>query len=142
MFCVFGSVIDYALSPLRLASLVHVLAGEAFRGDFPPTIFETLKQTVMVGNGWKEYPVELWDVSGSERYSKKRPVIYPNINAFVCCFDVNDYFSFTNCVKIWLPEAASSCAGLPVRELARSIPVCVCCCFMDVSVGHSCRAEV
>ena len=82
------------------ASLAHVLAGEPFR-DFPPTIFETTKSKIAAAG--KTFELEFWDVSGSERYSKKRPVIYPNVNAFVVCFDLNDFFSFTNVTKIWLP---------------------------------------
>ncbi len=100
------------------SALVRAIAGEEFQEMIPPTVFETVKHSVVTGSTKKEYLVELWDVSGSDRYAKKRPVIYPNVNAFVVCFDINDHYSFINCVKTWLPEVASACAGLPVILVA------------------------
>jgi small GTP-binding protein len=100
------------------SALAKVLAGGAFEELLPPTVFDTLKHSVTLCQGQKEVPMEFWDVSGSDRYAKKRPVIYPNVNAFAVCFDLNDRYSFNNGVKIWLAEVASACQGLPVFLVA------------------------
>ena len=100
------------------SALAKVLAGGAFEESLPPTVFDTLKHSVRVCAEQKEVPMEFWDVSGSDRYAKKRPVIYPNVNAFCVCFDLNDRYSFNNSIKIWLAEVASACQGLPVFFVA------------------------
>lgn len=49
------------------SALAHVLIGEQYQSSLPPTVFDTLKSNVDCGKGWKSFPLEIWDVSGSER---------------------------------------------------------------------------
>ena len=70
------------------SDLVQVLAGNDFQGNLPPTVFDTVKSSIEIGRSWKSIPLEFWDVSGNDRYAKKRPVIYPNVSVFAVWYAV------------------------------------------------------
>jgi small GTP-binding protein len=81
--------------------LCKTMLGDEFDEGYAPTIFETYKIKVPM---FREYPVELWDMSGNDKYERKRPVIYPNVNGFVICFDLTNFESWMNVCNKWLPE--------------------------------------
>ena len=79
--------------------VVHVLY---FASEYEPTVFETYKVKVPM---FREVPVEIWDMSGNPKYDRKRPVVYPNINCFLVCFDLTSRSSWEAVKKKWVPEA-------------------------------------
>ncbi len=85
-------------------ALCKTMLGDTFDPDYRPTVFETYKIRVPM---FKEVPVEIWDMSGNPKYDKKRPVVYPNVNAFLICFDLTSKESWRNVKRKWVPEAMS-----------------------------------
>lgn len=110
------------------SALVRMMAGETFQPQLAPTIMSMTKCFVGVGREWKAFPVDLWDVSGNDKYARRRGAIYPNIHAFVVCFDLSSRQSFNSVKKSWLPEVASYCQDAPVflvgtkSDVAAEIP--------------------
>lgn len=84
--------------------LCKCMLGDEFDAKSAPTVFETYKIRVPL---WKQIPVELWDMSGNSKYDRKRPVVYPNVNSFLLCFDLTRIESWTNLCTKWIPEIMS-----------------------------------
>ncbi len=84
--------------------LCKTMLGDEFASGYVPTVFETYKIKVPL---YREVPVELWDMSGNAKYDKKRPVVYPNVNALLICFDLTSKESWQNVKRKWVPEAMS-----------------------------------
>ncbi len=74
-------------------SLCKTMLGDAFDAQYTPTVFETYKIRVPL---FRQVMVELWDMSGNTKYDKKRPVIYPNVNCFLVCFDLTSREAWRN----------------------------------------------
>jgi small GTP-binding protein len=85
-------------------TLCKTMLGDSFDPDYHPTVFETYKIRVPL---FKEMPVEIWDMSGNAKYDKKRPVVYPNVNGILICFDLTSKESWRNVKRKWVPEAMS-----------------------------------
>ena len=90
--------------------LCKCMLGDEFDGNSEPTVFETYKVKVPI---FKEVNVEFWDMSGNSKYDRKRPVVYPNVNCLLVCFDVTCIASWNNLQKKWIPEIQAY-AHLPV----------------------------
>lgn len=84
--------------------LCKTMLGDSFSAEYSPTVFETYKIRVPL---FKTVPIELWDMSGNPKYDRKRPVVYPNINCFLVCFDITNRESWKSVKKKWVPEALS-----------------------------------
>jgi small GTP-binding protein len=82
-------------------TLCKTMLGDDFNPDYTPTVFETYKIRAPI---FRQVMVELWDMSGNPKYDKKRPVVYPNVNCFVACFDLTERESWRNVKRKWVPE--------------------------------------
>lgn len=105
--------------------LCKTMLGDDFHAGYEPTVFETYKVRVPL---FKEVPVELWDMSGNPKYDKKRPVVYPNVNALVVCFDLTSRVSWESVKRKWVPEAV----GFPEYPL-----MLVGCKFDCINAGNA-----
>ncbi len=81
--------------------LCKTMLGDEFDPKYVPTVFETYKIRAPL---FRQVMVELWDMSGNAKYDKKRPVVYPNVNCFVVCFDLTDRETWRNVKRKWVPE--------------------------------------
>lgn len=91
--------------------------------NYLPTVFENYISNVQVDN--KVIELAIWDTAGQEDYDRLRPLSYPETDAVVICFSVDNINSFQNVrdkVKLyicfmclntdlvqWLPEVKHFC---------------------------------
>jgi len=80
--------------------LVKRLVEESIDKDlqtYTPTVFSTYKRSIVLP--LKTVTLNAWDSSGDEKFAAKRPAMYPNTNAFMVCFDMTNFESWTNVQK-------------------------------------------
>ena len=83
-----------------------------FPQDYNPTVFDNYSTNVMYHGS--AVHVTLWDTAGQDDYKDMRPLSYPDTNAFLICFAVNNPVSFGNIETKWYPEIQFHCPGVPI----------------------------
>eukprot|EP00842_Homolaphlyctis_polyrhiza_P003175 jgi/Hompol1/3859/HPOL_006789-RA len=75
-------------------SLITFFSTNEFPQEYVPTVFEN----VMVGmevNGWR-IDLAIWDTAGQDDYARLRPLSYPDTDALIVCFSVDQPESLKN----------------------------------------------
>ena len=62
--------------------------------------------------------LQICDISGSDNYSKIRPLAYCESELFVICFSVICHVSFGNVLSKWVTEVILSCPNCKILLLA------------------------
>ncbi|KAG0737884.1 hypothetical protein G6F57_012879 [Rhizopus arrhizus] len=88
-------------------SLLIVYQKGQFPENYLPTVFENYISNVQVDN--KTIELAIWDTAGQEDYDRLRPLSYPETDAVVICFSVDNINSFQNVRDKWLPEVKHFC---------------------------------
>ena len=83
----------------------------SFPQDYIPTVFDNYSVTVMsAGN---PYTLALYDTAGQEDYDRERPLVYPNTDVFLVCFNLVSGDSLENVRTKWVPELRSHEPDVP-----------------------------
>ncbi|ORX56340.1 hypothetical protein DM01DRAFT_1382597 [Hesseltinella vesiculosa] len=83
----------------------------ALDGQYIATIFEN--HVIDVKCGSKNVELTIWDTAGQEDFDRIRYLAYPDTDAVVICFSVDDPQSLENVLELWVPEVQTYCRGLP-----------------------------
>jgi len=84
------------------SALITQYLTHTYSDTYTATVFETHNAFSTFGP-WN-ISMLLWDVAGSDKYAKKRPVCYPKANVFMICFDLSIPDSFYFAKLKWLEE--------------------------------------
>ncbi|KAK7494842.1 hypothetical protein BaRGS_00013969 [Batillaria attramentaria] len=77
-----------------------------------PTVFDTDVTDVVVDNTTVE--LVLVDTAGQEDYDRLRPYSYPDTDAVIICFSVDNPDSLDNVLLNWMPEVRYFCGKVPI----------------------------
>ncbi|KAI8925320.1 transforming protein RhoA, partial [Entophlyctis helioformis] len=85
-------------------------------GVFPEKYVPTVFENVMFNLEVEGRPVELavWDTAGQDDYARLRPLAYPDTDAFMLCYAIDQPDTFKNVEANWLPEIRHHCPYAPV----------------------------
>ena len=86
------------------------------RGEFPETYVPTVFDNHIKNVKFKQHLVELalWDTAGQEEYDRLRALSYPETDAILLCYSIDEPMSLENAYERWKPEVALYCPGVPV----------------------------
>lgn len=86
------------------------------RNKFPelyvPTVFENYVINAFSPQG-KCVELALWDTAGQEEYDRIRPLSYPDVDALLVCFSLDNMTSLHNVRDKWISELNYFCPKVP-----------------------------
>mmetsp|Transcript_19844 Transcript_19844/g.22083 ORF Transcript_19844/g.22083 Transcript_19844/m.22083 type:complete len:184 (+) Transcript_19844:91-642(+) len=65
----------------------------------------------------RQFNVGFWDTAGQKSYDQLRPLVYPQTDIFLLCYDISDRSRFNELEKRWKPELSRHCPGIPIIVL-------------------------
>ncbi|KAA6377907.1 MAG: putative Cell division control protein 42 [Streblomastix strix] len=83
-----------------------------FPEEYVATVFDNCESLIVVDG--KTIHLQIWDTAGQEEYDRLRGLSYPDTDAFIICYAVNDPVSLDNVEKKWFPEIKQYIARTPV----------------------------
>ncbi|RUS89599.1 hypothetical protein EGW08_002617, partial [Elysia chlorotica] len=92
--------------------LFIVFSSDTFPEDYVPTVFENYVADITVDG--KPVELALWDTAGQEDYDRLRPLSYPDTDAILMCFSVDNPDSLHNISEKWTPEVKHFCPSVPI----------------------------
>jgi small GTP-binding protein len=85
-----------------------------FQTGYVPTMVDSFKWTVRNEKKQTDVNLEIWDTFGRSDYDRLRPLIYPNTDLMVLCFDVASRDMFESMFDKYLPEVQHHIPATPV----------------------------
>ncbi|GFO21734.1 ras-like GTP-binding protein rho1 [Plakobranchus ocellatus] len=92
--------------------LFIVFSTDTFPEDYVPTVFENYVTDIVVDG--KQVELVLWDTAGQEDYDRLRPLSYPDTDAILMCFSIDNPDSLENIHDKWTPEVKHFCPTIPI----------------------------
>lgn len=99
-------------SAVGKSAVLHVFVHRCFPAECPPTALDQ-KETLLHWNGETVY-LSLWDTPGSSAYDALRPLAYPEADAVLICFALDDRASLVNVEHKWAPEIRERLPNVPI----------------------------
>ncbi|XP_037554765.1 ras-like GTP-binding protein rhoA [Dermacentor silvarum] len=99
-------------STVGKSAMLHVFVHRCFPAECLPTALDQ-KETLLHWNG-ETVHLNLWDTPGSSWYDALRPLAYPEADAVLICFALNDRASLVNVEQKWAPEIRERLPNVPI----------------------------
>ncbi|KAJ7777628.1 P-loop containing nucleoside triphosphate hydrolase protein [Mycena maculata] len=98
-------------------SLLIVFVHGTFPEAYVPYVFDHYISDAINIDG-QPVALALFDTGGGEDYDRLRPLSYPQTDAFLICFAVDNRNSLENVRQKWIPEVNHFCPDVPVLLVA------------------------
>lgn len=92
--------------------LFIVFSKDTFPEVYVPTVFENYVADIVVDG--RQVELALWDTAGQEDYDRLRPLSYPDTDAILMCFSIDNPDSLENIFDKWTPEVKHFCPSVPI----------------------------
>ena len=93
-------------------SLLIVFCKDQFPETSEPTIFDDYIADIEVDA--KQVNLSLWDTCAQKDYHRLRALSYPNTDAILMCFSIDNPESLENIAEKWTPEVKHFCPNVPI----------------------------
>lgn len=94
------------------SAMAHAFVHRCFPEESLSTALDQM-ETLLVCNGETVY-LNLWDTPGSSAYDALRPLTYPEADAVLVCFALDNRESLVNVEQKWAPEIRESLPDVPI----------------------------
>lgn len=94
------------------SAMAHAFVHRCFPEESLSTALDQM-ETLLVCNGETVY-LNLWDTPGSSAYDALRPLTYPEADAVLVCFALDNRESLVNVEQKWAPEIRESLPNVPI----------------------------